>query len=205
MLGLSYAFLGVRGTALSHHQSAHTIVIPPMQPLIEALYHSKCAVEVLDLAFNQLTDAGVHVLCKALSGSCALELGKLYLGGNKISPSGLALAQSLKQMRSDMFVDFKPQLRDARSMCQVGTVYPGSPAAEAGLRSGDSVVAVGALQHQDYKGVSESIVPIVKASVGKPIDMVIVRLDETSKVHQIQLTLTPKTWSGGGLLGCVLK
>lgn len=177
----------------------------PAQPLIEALYHSSCAVEVVDLSFNRLTDSGVHVLCKAFSGSCALELSRLYLGGNKLSPAGLALAQQLKQMRADLLVDFKPQLRDARSMCQVGTVYPGSPAAAAGLRSGDSVVAVGQLMHGAYKGVSESIVPIVKASVGKPIDMVVVRLDQAAQVHQVQITLTPKSWSGGGLLGCILK
>ena len=44
-----------------------------------------------------------------------------------------------------------------------------------------------------------------KANVGKPIDVVVVRLDETAQVHQVALTLTPKSWSGAGLLGCILK
>jgi len=60
------------------------------------------------------------VLVKALSSGCALELAKLYLGGNKLSPAGLALGMQLKQMRGpDLVVDFKQQLRDARSLCQV--------------------------------------------------------------------------------------
>ena len=62
------------------------------------------------------------------------------------------------------------------------------------------------VEHEDDKGVSESVVPVVKASVGKPIDVVVVRMNhEKMTVDQIQLTLTPKKWSGAGLLGCILK
>lgn len=37
---------------------------------------------------------------------------------------------------------WKNQLRDAQSMCTVGTVYVNSPANKAGLLSGDSVVVM---------------------------------------------------------------
>jgi len=114
--------------------------------LVEALHHSQCAVETLDVSFNRITDAGVHVLCKALATGCALELTKLYLGGNKASVSGIALTQQLKQMRSDLVVDWKQQLRDAQSLCTVGNVYAGSPAQRAGLVSADSIVAFGHIQ-----------------------------------------------------------
>mmetsp|Transcript_47345 Transcript_47345/g.153854 ORF Transcript_47345/g.153854 Transcript_47345/m.153854 type:complete len:431 (-) Transcript_47345:154-1446(-) len=176
-----------------------------LEPLIQALHHSRCAVETLDLAFNRLSDAGVHVLCRAVASGCAMELSSLRLGGNKLSPAGLALGQSLKQSRPDLLVDLKPQLKDARSMCTVGNVYPGSPAATAGLRTGDSIIAFGPLLHAGFRGVSESIVPAVKASVGRPIDVVVVRMGEGAQVQQLALTLTPQTWSGGGLLGCILK
>ena len=49
------------------------------------------------------------------------------------------------------------------------------------------------------------MVPIVKANVGKPIDVVVVRMDGSGQLQQIQLTLTPQQWQGGGLLGCILK
>ena len=117
----------------------------------------------------------------------------------------MGLSQWLKTVREPVLVDWKPQLRDAKSLCTVGTVYLNSPAQTAGLRSGDSLVAFGAVQHADFVSVAESIVPLVKASVGKPIDCVVVRLDEASGVHQVALTLTPKSWSGAGLLGCILK
>ena len=78
--------------------------------------------------------------------------------------------------------------------------------AKAGLLTGDSVIAFGPVQHEDYKGVSESIVPVVKGSVGKPIDVVVVRIEASSaQVQQVSLCLTPQKWSGAGLLGCILK
>jgi len=176
-----------------------------LQPLIDALHSSECCLESLDLAFNRITDAGAQLLIKALASGAAAELTSLSLGGNRVSAAGMGLSQWLKTVRAPVLVDWKPQLRDARSLCTVGTVYLNSPAQTAGLRSGDSLVAFGAVQHADFASVAESIVPLVKASVGKPIDCVVVRLDEASGVHQVALTLTPKSWSGAGLLGCILK
>jgi len=176
-----------------------------LQPLIDALHSSECCLESLDLAFNRLTDAGAQLLIKALASGAATELTTLCLGGNRVSNAGMGLSQWLKTVRAPVLVDWKPQLRDAKSLCTVGTVYLNSPAQTAGLRSGDSLVAFGAVQHADFTSVAESIVPLVKASVAKPIDCVVVRLDEASGVHQVALTLTPKSWSGAGLLGCILK
>ena len=176
-----------------------------LRPLVEALSQSSCALTTLDLAFNRITDAGVHVLCKGLASGAALELTSLHLGGNRVSVHGMALSQGLKQVRGDILVEWKSQLRGASSMCTVGNVYGESPAAKAGLRAGDSIIAFGPLQHHKFKSVTESIVPIVKESVGKEIDVVVIRLDESSKVHQLALTLVPQAWSGGGLLGCILR
>ena len=176
-----------------------------LRPLLEALQHSELCLEELDLSFNRLTDAGIHLLMKAMAGGTALELSKLYLGGNKVSTSGMAMSQGLKQTRPDLLVNWMVQLPNGKSMCTVGTVYAGSPAAKAGLLTGDSVIAFGPVQHEDYKGVSESIVPVVKTKVGKPIDVVVVRIAEGGQVQQVALCLTPQKWSGAGLLGCILK
>eukprot|EP00322_Chrysochromulina_rotalis_P031525 CAMPEP_0115886126 /NCGR_PEP_ID=MMETSP0287-20121206/31038_1 /TAXON_ID=412157 /ORGANISM="Chrysochromulina rotalis, Strain UIO044" /LENGTH=430 /DNA_ID=CAMNT_0003342583 /DNA_START=102 /DNA_END=1391 /DNA_ORIENTATION=- len=166
-----------------------------LKPLLEALSHSQVSVEEIDLTFNKLTDAGVHVLLKALATGTAMDLTKLFLGGNKVSVAGMALSQSLKQQRPDLLVNWHNQLPGGKSMCAVGTVYAASPAQKAGLCQGDSIIAFGPVQADDYKGVSESVVPVVKASVGKPIDVVVVRIgDKDQQVQQMQLTLTPQKW-----------
>ena len=174
-----------------------------LKGLFEALQHSQLSLEELDLGFNRITDQGVHTIVKALAGGAVLELGRLYLGGNRVSAAGMALSQHMKQGRSDLEVNWKEQLRNAKSICSVGSVYAQSPAQKAGLQTGDSIVAFGHIQAAEYKGVSESIVPLVKKSVAKPIDVVVVRLE--GEVKHVKLTLTPRSWSGAGLLGCVLK
>lgn len=63
------------------------------QYIIDALHSSELHLETLDLAFNKITDAGVHVLCKAFASGMALELSTVYLGGNRVSASGMALSQ----------------------------------------------------------------------------------------------------------------
>ena len=55
------------------------------------------------------------------------------------------------------------------------------------------------------RSVSASIVPIVKASVGTPIDVVVARAEVGAEPRHLGLSLTPKAWSGAGLLGCTLK
>ena len=104
------------------------------------------------------------MLIQALATGTALELERLYLGGNKTSVAGMALATHLKQSRGDLLVCWKKappypsrysprysprhsrrvqELRGAASLCTVGNVYNNSPAHAAGLRSGDSIVAFG--------------------------------------------------------------
>ena len=58
-----------------------------------------------------------------------------------------------------------------------------SPAQTAGLRSGDLPVAFVPVQHADFQSVAETVVPIVKVNAGKPIDVVVVRLDEVAQAH----------------------
>ena len=179
-----------------------------LKALLEALKHSQISLEEIDLSFNRLTDAGVHVLLKEIAHSgLVIELAKLHLGGNKTSPAGMALSQGLKQTRPDLVVSWHLQLPNGKSMCSVGTVYPHSPAEAAGLRTADSIIAFGHVQSEDYKGVSESIVPVVKSRVNQPIDVVVARLaaGSSGQIEQVALTLTPKKWSGAGLLGCILK
>ena len=62
-----------------------------------------CGIERLDLSFNHLTDAGVHVLLKALASGAGLELSRVHLGGNRlVSGGGMAKSVWLTQLRADL-------------------------------------------------------------------------------------------------------
>ena len=139
----------------------------------------------------------MQLLLKALAGGAAVELSTLCLGGNKVSTAGMALSQWLKSMRDSVLVDWKPQLRDAKSMCTVGTVYLNSPALTAGLRSGDS--PLGRCSTRISRASPRPSSPSSRPTWASPFDVVVVRLDEKVQVHQA--ALTPKAWSA---LGCIL-
>ena len=154
----------------------------------------------------------MHVLLKAITAGAALELVQLHLGGNRVSGSGMAVTVWLKQLRPDLEVDWEEQLPcldDQQSvpqaLCRVGAVYAHSPAHAAGLKAGDALLAIGPIRHAGFVSVGETIVPLVKSHVGRPLDVVVARGQAGPSPRHVGLTLTPAEWSGKGLLGCALK
>jgi len=71
-----------------------------------------------------------------------------------------------------------------------------SPAAAAGLVNGDLVIQFGSLCHTNFSQVQQ-VAEMVQNSVGRPIRLTVLR-----DLHAVRLSLTPKRWSGQGLLGC---
>ena len=76
--------------------------------LLTVMHHSQCMLRELDLSFNRLTDAGVEMIVEALcrrinTGSfgepCVLELTKLRLGGNALSPVAMEVVNRLGPVR----------------------------------------------------------------------------------------------------------
>lgn len=204
--------------------------------LVEALHHSDCVLRELDLSFNHLTDDGLLSLCKTLAyeNLCGFELTHIYVGGNPISDAGFAAAGEAlhrDEQRSDVVLDATPLLRGAETLCLVGKVFAAdSPAGVAGLQPGDAIVAFGSV-HQpgkmphpgfksdtermwdamgNYKSVADTLAPIVAASVGLNIDLVVARAAPmggaagAAPTH-VRLGLTPGKWAGEGLLGCKVK
>eukprot|EP01036_Dinobryon_divergens_P033918 gene33918-43820_t len=84
----------------------------------------------------------------------------------------------------------------------IDEVFEGSPTQLAGIQNGDELIdfgGVSANSDKEDRGYLSMVAKVVSGSVGQPIP-VTVRRDS----QLIQVTLTPQTWSGRGLLGCHL-
>jgi S1-C subfamily serine protease len=130
-----------------------------------------------------------------------LELRRVGLGANRVA-NGEALCVALAQNRRELHVDWEAKLHGAKPFVVVGAVFDASPAHAAGLAKGDRVLAWGAVQHAEFVSVAETISPMVKASEGKPLSVVVAR---PGQAEHVALALTPREWSGKGLLGCGIK
>ena len=117
-----------------------------LQPIIELLHRSSNSIEVVDLSYNELTDAGAALLLDALAmgsaeGTGAANVTSLHLGGNAaVTQASRDKADALSKKRPEITVDWRPVLVEAKPCCTVGMVYKNSPAAKAGLLKGDVVL-----------------------------------------------------------------
>ncbi len=84
---------------------------------------------------------------------------------------------------------------------RVNSIEPGSPANEAGLKSGDLIRRFGTAiwsNHERLRKVGE----VVSQNLGRPIQVEVSR-DTGSGVQELDLRLTPRqNWGGRGTLGC---
>jgi len=81
---------------------------------------------------------------------------------------------------------------------KIDEIAEGSPAHEAGLENGDLLLSFGPVNSTSVDCFN--VVPsIVRSNIEKPI-AVIVQRNEVN----IEVIVTPKTWSGRGVLGCHL-
>ncbi|XP_065345510.1 26S proteasome non-ATPase regulatory subunit 9 [Cloeon dipterum] len=79
---------------------------------------------------------------------------------------------------------------------RVNLVVPNSPAEHAGLQLEDLIVEFGTVNWRNFKDLQD-VNKVVQASVNMPIHVKVRR-----QGTYVSLRLTPKTWSGRGLLGC---
>jgi 26S proteasome non-ATPase regulatory subunit 9 len=83
-------------------------------------------------------------------------------------------------------------------MYLVDQIFDTSPAQTSGLKTGDQVLKFGSMVKGNHS--MQLLSDLVKDNVGKPIEVILFRNPE----GLIKVRLTPKTWSGPGLLGCHL-
>ena len=89
-----------------------------------------------------------------------------------------------------------------RAFVVVDAVQPTSPAAEAGLLVGDRVLRFGRVNAKSHATVDAALIGVrdlVQANVNRRVSLVVERGAATHVV-----ALTPRAWSGAGLLGCHL-
>jgi len=79
---------------------------------------------------------------------------------------------------------------------KIDEIVAGSPAADSGLVNNDLLIQFGSLCHTNFSQMQQ-VAEIVQNSVDRPIRLTVVRDN-----HAVRLSLTPKRWSGQGLLGC---
>jgi len=79
---------------------------------------------------------------------------------------------------------------------KVNLVDQGSPADSAGLKVGDEIVQFGSVVSGNFESM-QTIATVVQHSKSKPMVIRVIRNQQ-----EVRVSLTPKTWSGRGLLGC---
>jgi regulator of sigma E protease len=80
----------------------------------------------------------------------------------------------------------------------VREVKPGMPAAEAGLKSGDNIIAVNGARVEQNRYGTDEIIRVIRSSADKPLTLTIKRGDDT-----LDITATPRINQGELLLGFV--
>jgi 26S proteasome regulatory subunit N4 len=112
--------------------------------------------------------------------------------------SGSASSSSKQSSSTTVFRDPSTSLVP---IAKLDEILEGSPAAEAGIRDGDLLYFFGPVSSAQESPMSQ-IPVVVRDNVGKPIKLIVQRKEETDRV---EITITPKSWSGRGLLGCHLS
>ncbi|XP_046332147.2 26S proteasome non-ATPase regulatory subunit 9-like [Haliotis rufescens] len=105
--------------------------------------------------------------------------------------------QRLSSREEDMEVDKeKPEEKPLEAIARIDRVDANSPAAQGGFEVEDEVIIFGSVTADNFTGL-QSIGSLVQHSKDKALSVTVRRQGKV-----MRLSLTPKTWSGRGLLGC---
>ncbi|ORX45984.1 26S proteasome non-ATPase regulatory subunit 9 [Piromyces finnis] len=88
-------------------------------------------------------------------------------------------------------------LNNQRPFAIVNTVADNSPASKAGLLEKDKIINFGTINESNHENL-KALAKTVMDNKNKPINITVQREENVIA----NLTLTPKEWSGRGLLGC---
>ncbi|MED6211909.1 hypothetical protein PIB30_078079 [Stylosanthes scabra] len=103
------------------------------------------------------------------------------------TPQNILLRHSPDSMDVDVLV--------SRPFAMVDEIADASPAAEDGLQLGDQILKFGCVEAGD--NLLQRLSSEAQSNVGRTVPVVIMR-----QGTMINLTITPRTWQGRGLMGC---
>eukprot|EP01135_Chromosphaera_perkinsii_P000288 Nk52_evm57s62 gene=Nk52_evmTU57s62 len=86
---------------------------------------------------------------------------------------------------------------------KISEIGEGSPADRAGLKEGDLLVSFGTVNKYNFDSLQD-IQRVVQNSIGRDVDIKIIRGNGGNGRSMQRMVLTPKEWSGRGVLGCRL-
>ncbi|KAI9919540.1 hypothetical protein PsorP6_017317 [Peronosclerospora sorghi] len=110
-----------------------------------------------------------------------------------------AASPTLETQRKETVEHVKPEDAEIQAFARVERVQPGSPAEMAGLQSHDLILRFGTAEARNHRNLV-AIKDIVERSIGSEIRVLIRRERQV-----MTLKLTPQTWNGPGVLGCVFQ
>ena len=86
----------------------------------------------------------------------------------------------------------------------ISEVTPDSPAHHSGLLVNDKVTKITSRSEGDFTALT-ALPTLVQQHIGLPLVFAILRTNEINQEIEMEVTITPQSWSGPGLLGCRLK
>ncbi|XP_060106140.1 26S proteasome non-ATPase regulatory subunit 9 [Heteronotia binoei] len=157
------------------------------EPLVDVEGYPRADVDIY-----QVRTARHNIVClqndhKALMKEVEQALHRLHARDKEKREKDEAEARAEARSQSEA-----PPIPFAR----VNAVTPGSPASMSGLQVDDEIVEFGSVNTRNFQSL-QNIATVVQHSEGRPLSVTVLRGGE-----RMHLGLTPKRWTGKGLLGC---
>ena len=130
----------------------------------------------------------------------ARETGTLSPNGG----AGTAVTGSKSQQSMEIDDTTTKATPPPRHFARIAQVAPGSPAEAAGLHPNDMLVRFGSITRDNFHKLQD-VATVVSHSKDTALTLIVVREangNGSGTWRELDLTLTPQTWSGRGLLGC---
>ncbi|XP_060077227.1 26S proteasome non-ATPase regulatory subunit 9-like [Ylistrum balloti] len=147
-----------------------------------------------DIDIYSVRHARHQVIClqndhKSLMAEIEEELYKIHAEARKEK------GEVMENNEDDECIQAQALAERLSPFAEVDRVDEGSPASEAGLKVGDAIVQFGSITASKFQSL-QNIASVVQHSKDNPLKVIVRR-----NMKDTPLSLTPKTWSGRGLLG----